>query len=144
MKKHTPRKHIDPMAWITKRAPLREDQQRDLGIAYHASLQALLSGHGTEQAWATLACTLNVSLILCECGIGAGSIEAIKLARAALCRSRERAQRTGKWAFDGDGIRVILAAINLHDEQISRTTRGQISDALREVNRRVEMDEVMA
>lgn len=59
----------DPMAGITRRLPLAADQQRDLGIAYHASLQALISGHGTEQAWATLACAYNIALLLAELGV---------------------------------------------------------------------------
>lgn len=143
MKKRTYRKPLDPMACITRRMPLPDDQQRDLGIAYHISLNALLTGHGTEQAWATLACTLNVSLILSECGIDASALQAIKLAQEALLRVRERAQRTGKWALDGDGIRVILAAVNIHDEQISRATRRQVTEAIREVHRRVEEGETV-
>lgn len=82
MRKTCHRQTLDPMAWIAKRTPLADDQQRDLGIAYHASLQALLRGHGTEQTWATLACSLNIALILCEQGICAGGIETIKLAQS--------------------------------------------------------------
>lgn len=69
-------------------------------------------------------------------------MQTIKLAQEALLRVRERATRTGKWAFDGDGIRVILAAVNIHDEQISRVTRKQITNALNEVRRRIDLDEV--
>jgi len=65
-------------------------------------------------------------------------MQTIKLAQDALIRVRERAGRTGKWAMDGEGIRVILAAVNIHDEQISRATRGQVTAALIEVNRRIE------
>lgn len=143
MKKRTYRKPLDPMACITRRMPLPDDQQRDLGIAYHVSLDAILRGHGTELAWATLACTLNVSLILSECGIDAPALQTIKLAQEALLRVRERAQRTGKWALDGDGIRVILAAVNIHDEQISRATRSQVTEAIREVHRRIEEGETV-
>jgi hypothetical protein len=138
------RKQIDPMAWVAKRTTLAPDQQRDLGLAYHISLQAMLCGSGTEQAWSTLSCTLNIALILCEQGICAGGIETVKLSQAAMMRSKERAARTGKWAFDGEGIRIIQAALNLHDKQTSRATRGQITEALREVHRRIETDEVMA
>ncbi len=143
MRKHTPRKYIDPMGWIAKRTPLADDQQRDLGIAYRISLQAILNGHGTEQAWATLCCTLNVALILCEIGIHAHALQSIKLAQETMVRVRERAQRTGKWAFDGDGIRAIHVAVNLHDEQITRASRGQITAAIVEVQKRVEVGETV-
>lgn len=137
----TARRLINPLAFLGQRARLEDDQLRDLGIAYHASLQALLTGHGTEQAWATLSCSLNLALILCEIGIAGPAIQTIKLAQEAMRRSRERAQRTGKWALDGDGIRILQAALTIHDEQISRCTRKQITAALNEVHRRVSIGE---
>lgn len=142
MKKRTVRQVRDPMACITKRMPLADDQTRDLGIAYHVSLQAMLSGRGSEQAWSTVACTLNIAMLLAEDGVEAAALPTILIAQEALLRVRERAQRTSKWAFDGDGIRVILAAINIHDEQISRATRGQITAALEELHRRVMIGEI--
>lgn len=141
MRKRTQRKQLDPMSCIVRRLPLVDDQIRDLGIAYRISLQAMLNGRGTEQTWSTLACSLNIALLLCEYGIEAAALPTIKLAQDALLRVRERGQRTGKWAFDGEGIRIILAAVNIHDEQISRATRGQIIAALAEVRRRVEIGE---
>lgn len=141
MRKSTHRTVRDPMACIIKRLPLADDQTRDLGIAYRISLQAMLNGRGTEQTWGTLACSLNIALLLCEYGIDAAALPTIKLARDALLRVRERAIAHGKWAFDGDGIRIILAAVNIHDEQISRATRGQVVAALAEVHRRVEIGE---
>ena len=143
MRKHAARKALDPMACVTRRMPLADDQTRDLGLAYHISLQAMLNGNGTEQTWSTLACSINIALLLAEYGIEASTIPVIKLAQEALLRVRERAQRTGKWAFDGDGIRIILTAVNIHDEQISVATRKQITDVLREVNRRIEIGETV-
>lgn len=141
MKKRNPRRLLDPMGWVKSRMPLEDDQMRDLGIAYHVSLQAMLSGRGTEQTWSTLACVINIALLLSEAGIEPSAIQTIKLAQEALLRVRDRAGRSGKWAFDGEGIRIILAAVNLHDEQISRATRGQVTAALVEVNRRVTIGE---
>lgn len=142
MRKHLRRTVRDPKAWITSRAPLADDQQRDLGVAYHASLQAMLTGHGTEQTWGTVTCALNIALTLAERGFCAGAIKTIQLAQEAMLRAQERAHRTGKWAFDGDGLRVVLAAINLHDEQIARATRDDVTAALREVHRRIESNDV--
>jgi hypothetical protein len=132
------------MEWIRKRAPLGHDQARDLILAYRVSLQAVLRGNGTEQAWSTLACSFHIALLLAEYGISANSIETIKLAQTALMRARERAERTGKWLFDGDGARVILATANIHDDQLDIATKDQIVKALVEVNRRVTEGEVFA
>ena len=142
MRKRAHRQIRDPMACMTRRMPLADDQTRDLGLAYHLALQALLNGNGTEQTWSTLACSINIALLLSECGIEAAAIPTIKIAQEALLRVRDRAQRTGKWAFDGEGIRVILAAVNIHDEQVGIATRKQITDALHEVHRRIDIGEV--
>lgn len=141
MRKRAPRQVRDPMACITRRMPLADDQTRDLGIAYHISLQAMLNGNGTEQTWSTLACSLNIALLLAEYGIEASAMPTIKLAQEALLRVRDRAKQHGKWAFDGEGIRIILAAVNIHDEQISLATRSQVTAALVEINRRVTVGE---
>lgn len=143
MRKSTPRTVRDPMSCIRHRMPLKDDQQRDIGIAYRASLQAMLRGHGTEQAWCTLACSMNIALLLAEWGVGAGSEQLILNAQQALLRTRERAGRTGKWAFDGDGMRAVMDAANVHDDQLESATRGQIVAALVEVNRRVMMGETV-
>ncbi|MFA6015862.1 MAG: hypothetical protein WC742_12425 [Gallionellaceae bacterium] len=132
---------INPLYFLSQHARLDDDQTRDLGIAYRVSLQALLTGHGSEQAWSTLACTLNVAMILCEIGIAAPALQTVLLAQEAMLRSRERAERTGKWALDGEGIRILQAALNIHDEQISFCTRQQITAALEEVHRRVSVGE---
>lgn len=142
-RKATRRTVRDPLACIIRRIPLRDDQRRDLGIAYHASLQALISGHGTEQAWATLACAYNVALLLAEQGICPDALPAIKLSQDALLRSRERGRRTGKWGFDGDGLRLVMAVSIIHDDQISIATRRQIVAAIKAVRQRVEEGEVV-
>ena len=141
MKKHTKRRFIDPLACITRRMPLADDQTRDLGIAYRISLQAMLNGHGTEQTWSTLACSINIALLLGEAGIEPSAIPVIKLAQEALLRARDRAKQHDKWAFDGEGIRIIMAAINLHEEQVRQATRSQIVAAMDEVKRRISIGE---
>lgn len=143
-RKQTRRTIRDPMAWITQRTPLADNQQRDIGLAYRLPLQSMLRGYGTEEAWNTLTCSMNIALILAEKGNGAAHIETIKHAQDALLRARARAARTGKWALDGEGIHHLKDAANIHDEQLSRETRGTITAALNEVHRRIEIGEVFA
>jgi hypothetical protein len=143
MRKHTHRTIRDPMAWINKRIPLASDQQRDIGIAYHASLQAILRGHGNEQAWATLSCSLNIAMMLCEQGFCAGHMDDIRHAQQAMMTCRARAARHGRYGFTGDEARLVMAACTIHDQQISRATKDHVATALRDLHQRIEAGEVM-
>lgn len=124
-------------------APLAADQQRDLGLAYHLSFEAMLRG-GAEEAWHALAATLNIALILCERGFGVEFEGEIKAAMRALMRTKYRQQETGSWALDGDGIAALRKALAIHDEQVRIAERGEIRQAIQEVYRRVESGEVYA
>lgn len=144
MRKHCHRKERDPRSWIVRRMPLADDQLRDLGIAYRASLQVIISGKGDEQAWSTLACAINISLILCERGLGEEFIPTIKHAQDGLIACRERGLRFNNWSFTADEARTILRTFAIHDEQITLATKKEIVYALGEVRRRIEQNEVLA
>lgn len=137
-------KRRDPAAWINKRMPLPEDQQRDIGIAYRASLQAMLRGHGTEQTWSTLAVSLNIALMLCQQGFHAGKIAVIRRAQEAMITCRNRADVHNRYGFTGDEARAVMTACNIHDEQTAMASKDQISTAIREVHRMVQNGEVFA
>lgn len=152
-KSKSPRRKYDPDRWLRRTiavhdarveaAPLTSNQQRDLGLAYHLSFEQMLNG-GSETAWHSLAATLNVSLILCERGIGAEFENEIKAAMRALMRARYRQQSTGSWALDGDGLTAMRKALAIHDAQIEIAERGEIRAAINEVYRRVESGDVYA
>lgn len=143
MRKSCNREVRDPRSWIVRRMPLENDQQASLGIAYRASLDALLSGKGDEQAWSTLACALNIALILCERGLGEEFTHTIKYAQNGLINCRERAARFNNWSFNADEARTILKAFAIHDEQIRLATKKEIVFSLDEVRRRIEQNEVL-
>ncbi|MFA6904359.1 MAG: hypothetical protein WC236_14890 [Gallionellaceae bacterium] len=143
MRKHCHRKERDPRGCITSRLPLEDNQLRDLGIAYRASLEAMLNGKGDDQAFNTLACALNIALVLCERGIGEEFIPTIKHAQNCLINCRERAARFNNWSFTADEARTILKAFAIHDEQIPLATKKEIVFSLDEVRRRIEQNEVL-
>jgi hypothetical protein len=143
MRKSCNRKVRDPMAYIHTHITLAQDQQRDIGIAYRTSLQAMLRGQGTEQTWSTVACMLNLALILTEQGVLPQALDTIKQAQDAIVRSRARAEKFNSWAFDGEGIRAVLTAANYHDEQLEVAKRSQVVHAIKEVHRRVEIGEAV-
>ena len=124
--------------------PLQSDQTRDLGIAYRASLQALITGYGTEQAWSTLAVTINLALLLAEAGLQQTALPALILAQKALISAKARTPRTNRWGFTGDELTLIKSALIIHDEQIASSTPRQIKTALDEIHQRITDGEVMA
>ena len=134
------------MAWVKNRTLLAADQTRDIGLAYRLALQSLLSDRGSEQDWSTLACALNVALLLAEDGICAEAEPIIKLAQEAAMNVRRQALANGEWRINlpYHQKQSIFAAINAHDEQCATCTKGQVMQALNEVLRRVEIGEVMA
>lgn len=95
-------------------------------------------------ALGTLACSMNVAMLLAERGNKAGNLPCIQTAQDALMSCKARADRMGRWAFSGDEMNEVMRAVAIHDEQIETTTRAEITEALREVHRRVTMGEVLA
>jgi len=144
MKKSCKRVIRNPRGWIDKRIPLSVDQTTDLGLAYHVALDAMLTEHASESAWSVLACTINTALLLAEGGIQAESEPMIKLAQEALMLIYKRAKKTGNWCINlaHHHKTALFSALNAHDEQVAKCTKGQIAAALKEVHRRIEIGEV--
>ena len=145
MRKQCKRIKRDPYLCISKRMGLVKSQAVDLGCAYFTALDALMGDRGTEQQWATLACAINVALLLAERGINAEALQIIKLAQEGLMAIRRHAQAHGVWSANiaHHLKQAILAAVNAHDLQCGIATKAQLSEALREVHRRVEQGEVL-
>jgi hypothetical protein len=101
----------------------------------------MLRGDGTEQTWSTLACSLNIAMILCEHGVSANALQTIQLAQDALLGCKARSFRTSKWAFSGDEAHAVMRACTIHDEQLEFATRAQVVAAIKEVHHRVEIGE---
>jgi hypothetical protein len=115
--------------------PLTDDQQRDLGLAYHIAFENLLK-RGGEEDWYILASTMNVALVLAEQGYGEEYIPEVKAAMESLMDCKYRADRTKRWAFDGDGIQNMRRALELHDQQCAMATRAEIRAALQAIVKR--------
>jgi hypothetical protein len=123
---------------LERRTPLDLSQTTDLGIAYHVALDEMLQGRGTEEHWSTLACALNITLVIAETGPGLNSIRIIEDALAGAVRARDRARRTGKWGFDGDALIDMKIALETHDAQLATVSKAVVQAALAEVHRRID------
>lgn len=139
------RKVRNPMDCINKRLSLDQSQMRDIGVPVHLAIEAMRTGHGNQgEAWGILAGSVNVALLMAEAGIGKEYIDHIKEAQQALMRCKDRAEKTGVWAFDGDGYNSVASVIDLHEQQLAEGNVGVIERALFEVRRRVDAGEVLA
>jgi hypothetical protein len=123
-------------------APLTDDQQRDLGLAYWLSFQAMLNAP-CEEVWHSVAASLNVAMILCERGFGEEYIDDIKAAQIALMRTYKRGNDGKSWALDADGIAAIRKALELHDAQVEIAERREIRLAINAIYERVNNGDVL-
>lgn len=147
-----PRRKYDPTRWLQRvaqsrekradAAPLTDDQQRDLGLSFWMSFDAMLREPCAE-LWGNLSSALNIGLVLCERGFGAEYEGEFKAAQAALVRAQQRHAGTGSWALDADAIQSIRAVLTIHDEQTRIAARGDMRAAIDEVRRRVGAGDVL-
>ncbi|SDR37370.1 hypothetical protein SAMN05443245_5216 [Paraburkholderia fungorum] len=138
-KKYNPTRFIERIAANAEKRrdanPLTDDQQRDLGLAYHIAFENMLK-RGNEEDWYILASTMNVALVLAEKGYGEEFIPEVKAAMEAMMDAKYRADRTGRWAFDGAGIQAMRVALELHDQQCAMATRAEIKVVLQAIIKR--------
>ena len=114
---------------------LTDSQQRDLGLCYHLAFENMLK-NGDEESWYQLAGSLNVALVLAEQGYGEEFIPEVKAAMEGLMQCKYRADRTGRWAFDGDAIQSMRTALTIHDQQCALAKRSEIKKALQAITKR--------
>lgn len=123
-------------------SPLRDEQLSDLGLAYWLSFDNLRAGDANEESWSCVVCALNVSLVMCEKGIGAEHEQALVTALDGAFRAKVRSARTGNFRLDGDGLRDVETGLQIHDQQMAIATRAEISDAMHTVRARIEAGNV--
>lgn len=136
----------DPGAWLRAvgmQQPLTDDQLRDLGVAVHMSIERMRLGMGIELDFHTLAAAVNVSLILCERGVGAEHLPIVYAAQDALIEILGRNRRTGKWGCSGGNLQALNEAVKLHEAQIASVARVECRDALLEARRRAARGQVL-
>lgn len=133
-------------AWlqaIGMQQPLTQDQIDDLGLAVHLAVERLRIGQPIEGDWHTLAAAVNVSLVLCERGVGAEYLPDIIKAQDALLRVWGRFGTTGQWGFDGPAYKALTRAVAIHEAQAAAITRDGARAAMLEVRRRAARGEVL-
>jgi hypothetical protein len=138
-KKYNPNRFFERIASSAEKRrdanPLTAGQQTDLGLCHHIAFENMLK-HGGEEDWYVLASSMNVALVLAERGYGTEYIPEVKAAMESIMDCKYRADRTKRWAFDGEGIQNMRRALDLHDQQCAMATRAEIKAALQAIVKR--------
>lgn len=116
---------------------LTSDQTTDLGVAYWLSFENLRAGDANEESWSCVACALNVALILCEKGIGAEHEQQLVAALDGTFRAKIRSAKTGNFRLDGDAMRDIETALQIHDQQMAIAKRWEVTAAMNTIYKRL-------
>jgi hypothetical protein len=111
---------------------LTDEALQDLGLAYHSAFEMMIK-HGGEEPFHTLAAAINIAGRFCEMGVGDEYADDVEAAIVALKRVRERALRTGRWALDGDAIKCITRALQIHDAQMESVSYDELRRAIEQV-----------
>jgi hypothetical protein len=99
-------------------ADLDPDQLRDLRIGYHGALAALTSGTANDSDAHALALASNVSLLLCEHGIGREYLDDVIAAQQAVVSIKARRERVGRYGATGPELALLQTLLDLHDAQL--------------------------
>lgn len=116
---------------------LKDDQLSDLGLAYWLSFDNLRAGDANEEAWSCVACALNVGLILAEKGIGAEHEQTLMTALDGTFRAKIRSAKTGNFRLDGEALRDIETALQIHDQQMAIAKRWEVTEAMKTIYKRL-------
>ena len=139
-------RNADPLAQlraVSRSTKLDESQKVDLGVSYWASFANLVTGEAHHEAWNTVVCAVNISVLLTELGICADEINSLHEAQRALLRGRDRGAKTGHFRLDGDGIQSVRHAMHIHDAQLTAATQGQIKQVLATLKDRIQNGQVL-
>lgn len=120
----------NPVFRAMGRKPMTATRQTDLALAARIAFDSVQRGTANEADRDTLVCMVNVSMVLASKHCGADDLAAVLAAQDALLRADDRQAQGKRWNFDGEGRTAILAALDIHEQQIAQLGQAYITDAL--------------
>lgn len=124
------------------RRPMQQDKQDDVALFYRFAFDAMQQGRGSEEQWGTVVFTLNMAVLLCERGYGPEWEDLLNRALEGAFRAKVRADKTGRWGFDGPALSAIREALEVHEAQMAAATQADILAARDEMHRRIDSGNV--
>lgn len=135
----------DPMSMfrtLNKIQLFTPDEQAKLTTPARLSFEKLRTGAAQEGDFHVLAACINVTMILAEKVDPLAEKVAVD-ARDGMNRMWQRFQRTRQLGFDGPALQDLPPALDLHDQLMKLLTPLQVSDAVREIQQRIDDGEVL-
>ena len=121
---------------------MRPDKQVDLKLAAEVAFESIQKGSATAADRDTLACIVNVAMVMAETHCSQGDLAIAIQAQEAMLRADGRALLGKGWNFDGEGRQQIKAALDMHDQQIEQLGRSAVIEALLEMQSRNDKGQV--
>lgn len=129
---------LSPVYFIGRMKPADGPAKRYTQLRYHGALDNLVHGRGTKADWQDLAEALNMTLLLCEQGVGAEHLAFAQEAMQVMFPLRDRFHRCGSMVPTGPERKTLILALDLHDQQLeSGIHAGLVEDCYDEMNRRI-------
>lgn len=116
---------------------LRPDQQTDLGAAYWLSIDNLAVGGADEEHWSCVTCAVNIGMALCETVLGAEYEADFVRALDGLFRAKVRSKKSGTFRLDGEALRDVKYALEIHDVQMREVSKRELVAAMELVKSRI-------
>ena len=120
----------NPVFRALGRKPMESNRQTDLALAARIAFDSVQRGTAVDADRDTLVCMVNVGMVLAGKHCGPDDLDAMLAAQDALLRADARQAQGKHWNFDGEGRIAILAALDLHEQQIAALGQAYITDAL--------------
>ncbi len=132
----------NPIFKAMGRAPMAPHKQLDLALAARLAFESIQRGRASEADRDTLACMVNVVMVLAEKHCSQVELDAALLAQRALLRGDGRVLEGARWNFDGEGRRALLDILDIHEQQIAALGQTAITEALLEIRARMDRGQV--
>lgn len=142
MSRHTfglsPRKdpaliYRNPIFKAMHRAPMAEHKRTDLALSARRAFESVQRGTCNVCDRDTLACMVNVCMVLAEWHCSAEDLADIVSSQEAMLRADGRALGGRRWNFDGEGRTAMLRALEIHEQLIELIGQTAVADAMLEV-----------
>jgi len=135
----------DPSAMqrvINRLEPFTASELLQLQMPIRQAYEAIRTGRGTINDLSDIGTAINATMVRAE-AIDPLCVQTAIAARDALLRSLHRYNTHGRIGFDGPAIADVELGIELHEQLLALSTPLQMADALREVQRRTQIKEVL-
>lgn len=119
------------------------DQQLDLVIFCSSALDALAHGQATDIDVNNLAMISNLSMILCERGIGGNVLDDVIEAQCAVVEIQQRQARTGRIGASGPGLQALRDLVDIHEQQLEAAPMGEVRAAISTMRNRMAAGHVL-